>query len=412
MVFLSFACLGTPLLALTGTADMDTEKTIIDDLVMKKPVKLFVSPNRVNLRLSVKKVSRKDMLKQLDWIVDMIREHDKETPKTIIFCDTLYSIASVWNYLMMSLGENAFHPPTSRKREHCVLGIFHSLSLKEYKERLLASFKNDGMKRIALATTALSMGVNFPNVRYIVNFGPARSLLDFHQQAGRAGRDGKPSDVILYFYGQQLAHCDEDVRTFLKSTGCYRVASYVSFDPCIVPLSPSHDCCNNCAISCTCDPSNGCKGTKKKFETSSSVESNSMSDHHSRTVSEEQKAVLKDALMEVQRNVSRGIVSGAFGATHAFSQELITDVVAKCDHLFTMEDLKTSVPVFSRNHAVAILEILNEVFNDIDEHTLTDTEINIFEDELISDELDVLFQSCYYDGMPEDLALDPDALPE
>ena len=188
---------------------------------------------------------------------------------------------------MMSSGENAFHPPTSRKREHCVLGIFHSLSLKEYKERLLASFKNDGMKRIALVTTALSMGVNFPNVQYIVNFGPARSLLDFHQQAGRAERDGKPSDVILYFYGQQLAHCDEDVHTFLKSTGCYRVASYVSFDPCIVPLSPLHDCCNNCAISCTCDPSKGCKGTKKKFETSSSVESSSMSDHHSRTVSEE-----------------------------------------------------------------------------------------------------------------------------
>ena len=109
---------------------MDTEKTIIGDLVMKNPVRLFVSPNRVNLRLKVKKVSRKDMLKQLDWIVDMVREHSKATPKTITFCDTLYSIASVWNYLILSLGENAFHPPTSRKREHCVLGIFHSLSLR------------------------------------------------------------------------------------------------------------------------------------------------------------------------------------------------------------------------------------------------------------------------------------------
>ena len=117
----------------------------------------------------------------------------------------------------------------------------------------------------SFSTLPLSMGVNFPNVHYIVNFGPARSLLDFHQQAGRAGRDGKPSDVILYFYGQQLAHCDEDVHTFLKSTGCYRVASYVSFDLCIVPLSPLHDCCNNCAISCTCYPSNGCKGTKKSL---------------------------------------------------------------------------------------------------------------------------------------------------
>ena len=390
---------------------MDTEKTIIGDLVMKNPVRLFVSPNRVNLRLKVKKVSRKDMLKQLDWIVDMVREHSKATPKTITFCDTLYSIASVWNYLILSLGENAFNPPTSRKREHCVLGIFHSLSLKEYKDRLLASFKNDGIKRIALATTALSMGVNFPNVRYIVNFGPARSLLDFHQQAGRAGRDGKPSDVIVYFYGQQLAHCDEDVCNFLKSTACYRVASYVSFDPDIVPLSPSHDCCSNCAICCTCDPSNGCQ-LIKMTNSSDAVESGSMYDCHRRNVTEEQKAVLQEALMEVQRKMSRGTTSGVFGATHAFSQELITDVVANCDHLFTMEDLKTNVPVFSRNHAVAILEILNEVFNDIDENTLTDAEINLFEDELISDELEDIFQSCYFDDMPEDLTLDPDAIPE
>lgn len=123
-------CVGTPLLALTGTADVDTEKAIVADLVLKNPVKVFVSPNRVNLRLSVCKVSRKDMLMQLDSIVDMIKEHGKETPKAIIFCDALYSIASVWNYLMMSLGENAFHPKTSKKHEHCVLGIFHSLSLK------------------------------------------------------------------------------------------------------------------------------------------------------------------------------------------------------------------------------------------------------------------------------------------
>lgn len=412
IVLFFYIYVGTPLLALTGTADVDTKKTIITDLVMKHPVKLFVSPNRVNLRLCVNKVSRKDMLKQLDWLIDMIRQHGKETPKTIIFCDTMYSIASVWNYLMMSLGENAFHPTTSKKREHCVLGIFHSLSLKEYKERLLISFKNDGLKRVALATAALSMGVNFPNVRYIVNFGPARSLLDFHQQAGRAGRDGLPSDIILYFYGQQLSHCDDDVRAFLKSTGCHRVSSYLSFDPDIVPLSPSHECCNYCAMYCTCDTSNGCNGPKKLFEKSPSVQLGMMPDHPCRSVSDEQKAVLNDALLEVQRNVSCGSGSGAFGATHGFSQELISDVVANCDKLFTIEDIKTSVPVFSKNHAVTILEIINEIFNDIDESTLTDTENN-FDDDFIFAGLDELFGSNYDDYTPaEDFALDPDALPE
>ena len=75
------------------------------------------------------------------------------------------------------------------------------------------------------------MGVNFPDVRYVVMYGPARSLLDFHQEAGRGGRDGLSSDIVLYFYGQQLAHCEEDVRDFLKTSGCYRIASYKTFDP-------------------------------------------------------------------------------------------------------------------------------------------------------------------------------------
>ena len=62
-------------MALTGTADVATEKAIVTDLVMKNPVNVFVSPNRVTLKLSVYKISRKDMLMQLDGVVDMVREH-------------------------------------------------------------------------------------------------------------------------------------------------------------------------------------------------------------------------------------------------------------------------------------------------------------------------------------------------
>ncbi|KAJ7375143.1 hypothetical protein OS493_001881 [Desmophyllum pertusum] len=125
---------GTPVLALTGTADKETEKTVTTDLVMLNLTKLFVRPNRTNMRLSEHKVPKTEMLKHLDWLVDLIKEHGKDSTKTIIFCDTMYSIASVMNYLMMSLRENAFHPNTSKKFQHCLLGIFHSLSLKEYND--------------------------------------------------------------------------------------------------------------------------------------------------------------------------------------------------------------------------------------------------------------------------------------
>lgn len=71
---------------------------------------------------------RTEMLKQLDWLVTFVKQYGKDTPKTIIFGNTLYAVANVMNYLMISLGANAFHPNTSEKRQDCLLGIFHCLS--------------------------------------------------------------------------------------------------------------------------------------------------------------------------------------------------------------------------------------------------------------------------------------------
>ena len=60
----------------------------------------------------------------------------------------------------------------------------------KYKSRVADSFKNDsGRVRVVVATSALSMGVNFPDVTYVIHFGPARSTVDHIQEAGRAGRN-------------------------------------------------------------------------------------------------------------------------------------------------------------------------------------------------------------------------------
>ena len=254
----------------------------------------------------------------------------------------VYCIASVFNYLMMSLGEKAFHPSSSRQPKNCLIAIFQSLSHKEYKDRLLNSFKNNGLKLIANATTALSMGVNFPDVRYVMMYGPARSLLDFHQEAGRAARDGLSSDILLYFYGQKLAHCEEDVRDFLKTSGCYRIASYKTFDPEIASLSPSHDCCNFCAVSCVCGGSNGCTESVKPFERKSAP--STIVPTKCRNVSDEERSILNAALCELQESHS----CSAFGYCHGFSKELVSDCVANCHKLFTLEDITTTVPVFSK----------------------------------------------------------------
>lgn len=92
-----------------------------------------------------------------------------------------------------------------------------------------------------------------------------RTLLDQHQQAGRAGRDGAQGHVIIVYHGNQLAHCEEGVKDFVKAKTCLRIAGYESFDSNIESLEPKHNCCSNCAPSCNC-LTDFCK-VKLPFET-------------------------------------------------------------------------------------------------------------------------------------------------
>ena len=189
-------------------------------------VKIFVSPNRPNLRIIVIKLCKDSALDSLMWIVDMVEEKGIETPKTLVFCNSLKDIALLINYPLFKLGKKAFVPVTTNNMEDCVIGLYHSLTWPNYKERVLRDMKSFGKKRVVLATSALSMGVNFSDVRYVVHWGPARNILDHHQQSGRAGRDGRESDVVVFYYGQQLSQCEPEVKEFVKSDHCLRVASY------------------------------------------------------------------------------------------------------------------------------------------------------------------------------------------
>lgn len=80
--------------------------------------------------------------------------------------------------------------------------------------------------------------------------------------------------------------------------------------------------------------------------------------------------------------------------------------MANCQKLFTLKDITTTVPVFSKKHALKILEILNEIFNDIDESSLTDP-TNSSCEEFITELEELLL--CDYTNF-EDHLPDPDAL--
>lgn len=349
---------GIPILALTGTADDTTQSTICSELSLKaNTCKLFISPNRHNIRVSVNKVRKEGMESQLDWLVELTKEQLEKTPKTIIFCNTLKDIASVVNLLLLKLREHAYVPVGSRNVEDLVIGIFHSVTWPEKKEKLMTEFRLQTKKRIVVASTALSMGVNFGDIRYVINWGPARNLLDELQEAGRAGRDGLRAHLIIVYHGQQLSQCEQEIKDFVKSEGCYRVAMYRPFDKNIKPVSPGHDCCSHCALECC----GRCCAVKLPFEKSESTGQSVPA--LTRPVSNEDKSCLKEALTELVE----GSCNNAFGAVscHGFSNELVEDIINNCHRLFTVNDVFECLPVYSLDHCLKILEIIQEIYGDI-----------------------------------------------
>lgn len=263
-------------------------------------------------------------------------------------------IAQVTNYLLSKLGPHAYDQQ-NKVPQNCFLGIYHSNSWDRNKERISNSLKarNGSIKRVVVATTALCMGVNFPDIRYIITWGAARSLLDFHQETGRPGRDGVQSHVVVLYHGQQVGPCKKEVKQFLKTNGCLRVGAYQSLDKNIKSLSPLHNCCSFCDTVCKCNgPSCNAEASLPEGAVN----------RRTREVTSGDRRDLDSALKEVVTSIRMQGLSIDNTSSHGFSEQLINNVVSKCSDIFTIEDVLSNFPVFLVGAALHILEILQEIF--------------------------------------------------
>lgn len=337
---------------------------ITRDLTMKKAISICVSPERKNVSFSVQKVKNAcEMFKSITWLIELIKKTGMNCPKTIIFCNTLHDIAAVYNHIVQAVGKYSFTEPNVKGCS--LVGMFHSNSFLDRKAKLLKEFKNEGNIRVIIASSALSMGVNFPNVRFVINWGPARNLLDQLQESGRAGRDGKLSHSIVVYHGNQLSHCSVDIKQFVKYDGCLRVAAYKPFDSSIEPMTPKHECCSYCRKSCVCVNNEKCNASFS-FDTNESIPN--LQSSLIRPVNHHDKQLLTEALNELVERMNNSHIS-VFdqAASHGFSSELIDDVVKECHSIFSVQDILSRFPVFCSDHAYLIMEVINEIFNDIPE---------------------------------------------
>ena len=164
-----------PLVALTATADHATQSDIIDQLNLQEPQQFLSSFERTNIKTVVSSGQ-----KRIQQISNFLLSHQEEAG--IVYCLSRKSTEKVAEDL---------------RAQGYKARAYHARISAEERAEVQHEFQADEIQ-IVCATIAFGMGIDKPNIRWVIHYNMPKNIESYYQEIGRGGRDGKPAESLLF----------------------------------------------------------------------------------------------------------------------------------------------------------------------------------------------------------------------
>ena len=304
-----------PFLCLTATAGKTIRTQIMKNLHMKNAMVVNLSPNKSNIKLCVLKIDRNEELEEtFASLIETLKSKSYEMKKNIVYCRSFTTCGDIYEVLLQNLPNNELY------------GIFHSKTPDSIQKKVLCEFlKRDSKMRLVVATCALGMGVDIPDVELIIHYGIPTEIERYVQEIGRGGRDGRACDALLYYKPYHLAHCEKEMREYVKGKNGRRKELLKHFKEKEVSLDVLHKCCDFCTQFCKCQGDE----CVVQLEAQENVDARLPVESLSRTVESEERELFIEFLTVIDK----------LGTYETLSSDLILEIAGKLEYIFLADYL-------------------------------------------------------------------------